>query len=169
MSRIGRRASGGTSIQVMAETYPALDELRQQKVIRALGLGMNQWQMLADFARAGDFDALFAGWPLYAAGAGIAARAIAAVFGEGGAESSLVGRTTRGFWLPERSEGAYYNYAPAADDVLEKVRRIEAVCARHEVPLSAAAPAISLWASGGGDRHSRGADCRGKLPLMWIA
>ena len=41
----------------MSEAYPALAELREQGVIKAIGLGMNQWQMLADFARAGDFDA----------------------------------------------------------------------------------------------------------------
>ncbi|MEE2871490.1 MAG: aldo/keto reductase, partial [Candidatus Latescibacterota bacterium] len=43
--------------QVMAEAYPALAELREQGVVKAIGLGMNQWQMLADFARAGNFDA----------------------------------------------------------------------------------------------------------------
>ena len=72
--------------QVMAETYPALDELRQQKVIKALGLGMNQWQMLADFRPCWGFRRLFAGWPLYAARAGIAARVVAAVLGEGGTD-----------------------------------------------------------------------------------
>jgi D-threo-aldose 1-dehydrogenase len=35
--------------------------------------------------------------------------------------------------------GAMYNYAPAAPEILERVRRIEAVCARHRVPLAAAA------------------------------
>jgi D-threo-aldose 1-dehydrogenase len=33
----------------------------------------------------------------------------------------------------------YYNYEPAPADVIEKVRRIEAVCDRHGVPLPAAA------------------------------
>lgn len=36
-------------------------------------------------------------------------------------------------------EGAYYNYAPASEDALTRTRAIEAVCARHEVPLVAAA------------------------------
>ncbi|MEP7359399.1 MAG: aldo/keto reductase, partial [Anaerolineales bacterium] len=36
--------------EVMAGAYPALHELRAQGVIKAIGLGMNQWQMLADFA-----------------------------------------------------------------------------------------------------------------------
>ena len=33
----------------------------------------------------------------------------------------------------------YYNYEPAPTDVVEKVRRIEGVCGRHNVPLAAAA------------------------------
>ena len=33
----------------------------------------------------------------------------------------------------------YYNYEPAPRDVIEKVRKIEAVCDRHNVPLAAAA------------------------------
>ena len=35
--------------------------------------------------------------------------------------------------------GAMYNYAPAGPEILERVRKIEAVCARHKVPLPAAA------------------------------
>jgi D-threo-aldose 1-dehydrogenase len=33
----------------------------------------------------------------------------------------------------------YYNYEPAPQDVIEKVRKIEGVCDRHNVPLAAAA------------------------------
>lgn len=33
----------------------------------------------------------------------------------------------------------YYNYEPAPHEIVEKVRRIEGVCARHDVPLAAAA------------------------------
>ena len=35
--------------------------------------------------------------------------------------------------------GAMYNYAPAGPEILERVKKIEAVCARHGVPLPAAA------------------------------
>ena len=35
--------------------------------------------------------------------------------------------------------GAMYNYEPAGPAILERVRKIEAVCARHKVPLPAAA------------------------------
>jgi D-threo-aldose 1-dehydrogenase len=33
----------------------------------------------------------------------------------------------------------YYNYEPAPPEIVERVRRIESVCARHDVPLAAAA------------------------------
>jgi D-threo-aldose 1-dehydrogenase len=35
--------------------------------------------------------------------------------------------------------GAMYNYEPAGPEILERVRKIEAVCARHGVPLASAA------------------------------
>ena len=35
--------------------------------------------------------------------------------------------------------GAMYNYEPAGPEIQERVRKIEAVCARHRVPLAAAA------------------------------
>jgi D-threo-aldose 1-dehydrogenase len=33
----------------------------------------------------------------------------------------------------------YYNYEPAPPEIVERVRRIETICARHDVPLAAAA------------------------------
>src|SRR2546426_12809756 len=40
---------------------------------------------------------------------------------------------------PGAIPAAHYNYATAPPEILERVRRIEAVCARHGVPLAAAA------------------------------
>ena len=48
--------SPGHYRQVIDEALPALVELRSQGVIKAVGVGMNGWQMLAQFARDGDFD-----------------------------------------------------------------------------------------------------------------
>jgi len=36
-------------------------------------------------------------------------------------------------------DGAFYNYAPASEEIKEKTRKIMAVCASHGVPLKAAA------------------------------
>ena len=41
-------------------------------------------------------------------------------------------------------EGATYAYAPAPPEIIEKARRIEAVCKRHDVPLPAAAMQFPL-------------------------
>ena len=46
-------------------------------------------------------------------------------------------------WNPAAVEGAKFNYAPAPKDVMDRVRRIEAVCARHGVPLRRAALAFA--------------------------
>jgi D-threo-aldose 1-dehydrogenase len=53
-------------------------------------------------------------------------------------------------------EGATFDYSPAPPDIMDKVRRIEAVCDRHQVPLKAAAlqfplahPAVAAIIPGG--------------------
>ena len=40
--------------------------------------------------------------------------------------------------------GATYNYAEAPPEIMERVRQIEAVCARHDVPLHRAAAQFAL-------------------------
>jgi D-threo-aldose 1-dehydrogenase len=42
--------------QALDVAFPTLCELRDQGVVRAVGAGMNQWQMLAEFARHADVD-----------------------------------------------------------------------------------------------------------------
>ena len=53
-------------------------------------------------------------------------------------------------------QGARYAYSPATPEMLAEVARIEAVCARHDVPLAAAAlqfplghPAVASVIPGG--------------------
>ena len=68
--------------EVMVQVYPALDELRSQGAVRALGLGMNQWQMLYDFALAGDFDCFLLAGRLHSPRSGVAVQASARVRGQ---------------------------------------------------------------------------------------
>ena len=124
--------------EVMSEAYPTLAELRDQGVVKAIGLGMNQWQMLADFASAGDFDCfLLAGrytlleqesldelLPL------CLKKKIRIIIG---------GPYNSGILATGAVEGAYYNYGPASEEILERVRRIEGICKVYDVPLIAAA------------------------------
>ena len=44
--------------QAIKEAFPTLIELREQGVIKAIGCGMNEWQMPAAFIRRFDIDAV---------------------------------------------------------------------------------------------------------------
>ena len=124
--------------QAMEGAYPALAELRSQGVIKAIGVGMNQWQMLCDFAEAGDFDYfLLAGRYTLLDQDSMAGllplcekRSISLIIG---------GPYNSGILATGAIPGATYDYQPASPDILERVRRMEAVCARHGVSLQAAA------------------------------
>jgi D-threo-aldose 1-dehydrogenase len=125
-------------VQAMSEAYPILDELRRQGLVQAIGLGMNQWQLLWDFAQVGDFDCfLLAGRytlleqaPLHRFLPMCQTRQISIITG---------GPYNSGILATGAKEGAYYNYQPASPAILERVRQIEAVCARHQVTLQSAA------------------------------
>ena len=43
-------------LQALNESFPTLADLKSQGIIKAIGCGMNQWQMLLDFANNADFD-----------------------------------------------------------------------------------------------------------------
>jgi D-threo-aldose 1-dehydrogenase len=133
--------------------YPALDRLRREGVVRAIGAGMNQAEMLARFAREGDFDVfLVAGRYTILDQAALAellplcvAKGIAVV--AGGVMNSGI--------LADPRPGAMYNYAPAPPELIERAQRIRAVCDRHAVSLRAAAiqfplahPAVAALAAG---------------------
>lgn len=124
--------------QVLDETFPALAELRSQGVIGAIGVGMNQWQMLCDFARAADFDCfLLAG--RYTLLEQNSAAELLPLCQERNIRIVIGGPYNSGILASGAVDGAYYNYAAAPDEILEKTRQIEAVCRRHGVALAAAA------------------------------
>jgi D-threo-aldose 1-dehydrogenase len=122
----------------LEEAYPALADLKAQGVVRAIGAGMNQWQMQAEFARSADFDCfLLAGRytlleqePLdeYLP---LCLQKNISVF--------LGGVFNTGILATGARPGARYQYADAPPHIMERVRRIEAVCARHGVQLKSAA------------------------------
>ncbi|MEM8741081.1 MAG: aldo/keto reductase [Pseudomonadota bacterium] len=118
--------------------YHALMRLREEGVIAAFGAGVNEWEVCQTLAEQGDFDLfLLAGrYTLLEQEALISflplceARGIGIVIG---------GPYNSGILATGPVPGAFYNYDPAPEAVLERVRRIEAVCAAHGVPLIEAA------------------------------
>jgi D-threo-aldose 1-dehydrogenase len=117
--------------------YRALHELREQGVIGAVSAGMNQSAMLTDFARDGDFDCfLLAGRYSLLDQSGLAD--LLPVAAEKGI-AIIAGGVYNSGLLADPRPGATFDYAPASDELVARARRIGAVCARHGVPLPAAA------------------------------
>lgn len=122
----------------MDGAYPALDALRQQGLIGAVGVGITQWQMLCDFAMAGDFDYfLLAG--RYTLLDQESLDRLLPLCEQRGISLVIGGPYNSGILATGAIAGATYNYRPAPPPILDKVSRIQAVCGRHGVSLQAAA------------------------------
>jgi D-threo-aldose 1-dehydrogenase len=134
-----QRSGADHFAEVMDGAYRALHELRDQGVIGAIGVGLNGTQMLARFAQAGDFDCfLLAGRYTLLEQEGLddlfplcRQRRVSLVIG--GVFNS--GILATGAADPE----ARYNYVAADPETLERVGRIERICASHGISLPAAA------------------------------
>jgi D-threo-aldose 1-dehydrogenase len=128
--------------QAFAEAYPALEELRSEGVVRAIGAGMNQAAMLADFVRETDVDVhLLAG--RYTLLEQDALDDLLPECEARGVKIVAAGVFNSGLLARERvPDDATYDYRPAPPDVLSHARRIARVCERHGVSLPAAALAF---------------------------
>jgi len=121
----------------LSGAYRALDKLRGEKLIGALGAGMNQAEMLARFARSADFDCfLLAG--RYTLLDQVGLTELLPLCLEKGI-AIIVGGAFNSGLLADPSPDAHYNYGPVPAAILERAMRLQAVCARHGVPLKAAA------------------------------
>jgi D-threo-aldose 1-dehydrogenase len=117
--------------------YRALDHLRADGVIGAVGAGMNQAEMLTRFAREANFDCfLLAG--RYTLLDQVALKELLPVCLEKGVAIIAGGVYNSGI-LADPKPGAHYNYQTAPPELVERAQRIGAVCASHGVPIKAAA------------------------------
>jgi D-threo-aldose 1-dehydrogenase len=129
--------------EVMDNAFPALADLRSQGVIKAIGAGMNQWQMLARFAEAGDFDCLM-----------IASRYTLL---EQGAVPLLNLALAKGIQIiaasiynsgilatGSQTTQPRYNHGEAPKEIIERVQKLEAICQQFAIPLHSAASQFPL-------------------------
>src|SRR5262249_23453463 len=114
--------------EAVAGAFRALRRLRDERVIAAVGAGMNQSAMLTRFVQRGLVDCvLLAGRYSLLDQAGLvdllpAARAAGvAVIAAGVFNSGL---------LADPRPGATFNYGPAPDELIARAQRLAAVCAR---------------------------------------
>ena len=121
----------------LGEAYPALEELRGEGVVRAIGAGMNQAPALARFVRETDIDCVLLAGRYTLLDRSAAADLLAACVERGVAV--IAGGVLNSGILAAPRPGATYDYAPAPRELLERARAIEATCERHGIPLPAAA------------------------------
>jgi D-threo-aldose 1-dehydrogenase len=124
--------------QAMDGCYRALDELRGQGLVKAIGVGVNNWEVMLDFMRAGDFDTLLVAGR-YTLLEQDALDALLPLCEQRNTAIVIGGGFNGGILATGAVPGAKWNYAPAPAPIMEKVAKIEAVCLRHSVPLAAAA------------------------------
>ncbi|MCX8955172.1 aldo/keto reductase [Ruegeria sp. NA] len=118
--------------------YKALVELRDAGEIAAIGAGVNEWQVCEKLLGLGDFDGfLLAG--RYTLLEQEALNSFLPLCEKRDVGIILGGPYNSGILATGAVPGAKYNYSDAPEDILERVRRIEAVCAAHDTPLIAAA------------------------------
>ncbi len=118
--------------------YKALIELRDAGEIAAIGAGVNEWQVCEKLLGLGDFDGfLLAG--RYTLLEQEALDSFLPLCEKRDVGIILGGPYNSGILATGAIPGAKYNYADAPEDILNRVRRIEAVCAAHDTPLIAAA------------------------------
>jgi D-threo-aldose 1-dehydrogenase len=124
--------------EAMNGAYPALLKLREEGVLGAIGVGVNNVDVCEACAKAGDFDcfllagrfSLIESTPLKSFFPLCEARGIGVIVGAP-FNSGILARGTK--------SAATYNYLPVPDDVRRKVEAIEQLCADHDVKLSDAA------------------------------
>ncbi|MFO0993971.1 MAG: aldo/keto reductase [Hyphomicrobiales bacterium] len=124
--------------QAMDGCYRALIELREQGLVKAIGVGVNNWEVMLDFMKAGDFDTLLVAGR-YTLLEQEALNELLPLCERRGTAIVIGGGFNGGILATGAVPGAKWNYAPAPAPIMEKVKKIEAVCARHNVPLPAAA------------------------------
>lgn len=132
----GSRAASDARVRELFDRggFHALTELREAGRVGAIGAGVNEWEVCETLLSLGDFDCfLLAG--RYTLLEQEALESFLPLCVERDVGIILGGPYNSGILATGPVEGARYNYAPAAPEILDRVHRIEAVCADHGVRL----------------------------------
>lgn len=123
--------------QALAEALPTLVRLREEGVVSAVGVGMNQWEMLDRFVQRVDLDlVLVAGRATLLDRSGtevLLPRCLDAGVGV------VVGGVFNSGVLADPGPTATYDYGAVPKAVADRVDQLITACTRARVPLAAAA------------------------------
>ncbi|GGV45480.1 oxidoreductase [Kitasatospora herbaricolor] len=128
--------------QALEEAYPALEQLRSEGLVGAIGAGMNHCAPLARFVRETDVDVvLLAG--RYTLLDQTALEDLLPTATESDV-SVVVGGVFNSGLLADPRPDATFDYTTAPAPLVARALRMQEVCVRHGVPLRAAAVRFAL-------------------------
>jgi D-threo-aldose 1-dehydrogenase len=128
--------------QALREAYPALEKLRAERCLRAIGVGMNQAPMLTRFVTDTDIDVVLVAGRYTLLDQSAALALLPAALDRG--VSVIAGGVFNSGLLAAPAAGATYDYRAAPDRLIAEARELAAVCDRFGVPLRAAAARFPL-------------------------
>ena len=127
----------------MDGAYIALDKLRREKVVKAIGFGINEADTCVKFAKAGDFDvAMMAGRYTLLVQTGLEEFLPLAQRKNMGV--MLAGVFNSGILATGAISGATFDYAVAPEAIVTKVKKIEEICKAHKTTIRQAALQFSM-------------------------
>ena len=124
--------------EAIEEGFPTLIELRDQGVVKAIGCGMNEWEMPTKFIHQFDIDAvLLAG--RYTLLDHVAYPEFLPLCLERDVKIIIGGPYNSGILARDLDGTVTFDYEIAPQHLVDQARRLDAVCKRHDVDLKAAA------------------------------
>lgn len=129
--------------EASAGAAKAVNALREQGVIKAIGVGVSDWKICMRFAEVVDMD-VFLLAVRYTLLNQEPAKEFLPFCRERNISVIAAAPFVSGILATGAVPGARYMYQPATDDIMARTRAIEAVCANHKVPLMAAALQMPL-------------------------
>jgi len=126
--------------QVFREGYPALEKLRSEGVVGAIGAGMNQTAMLTRFVRETDVDVVLCAGRYTLLDRSALTDLLPAAEERG--VSVVIGGAFNSGLLADPKPGATYNYAAAPQELLDRALHLKEIADRHGITLRAAALAF---------------------------
>lgn len=124
--------------EAMAGCYPALVRLREQKVVRGIGGGINTHQASVRLIQEMDLDCVMVAGR-YTLLEQTPARDLLPLAARKGTSLVLGAPFNTGILATGVVPGALYNNRPPPPDIVDRVSRMDVVCARHGIAIAAAA------------------------------
>ena len=119
------------------EAYPALAKMRDQGIVKAIGIGMNHSEIPARFVRETDIDIVLLAGRYTLLNQSGAQDLLPAALAKG--VSVLAAGVYNSGILANPVKGATYDYAPASDEILARAKMISDFLKEQGVSLSSAA------------------------------